>query len=497
MAVATLPQAEGKLCRRTTYAFCCSVAAPIRAGFMGQMTSSDLWRGELRATLQLAAPLAVANLLQMLVYALDVIFVARLGDQTLAASSLGVSIFGLMLWCFTGLTGACAPMIAAELGRRKHAVREVRRTLRMALWLGLACGLLGMAIGSQGRAIFLLTGQDPVLAERAGSFLAVLLWAMIPNMFAGVMRYFVSALGRPIFATAITALAILTNGLGNYAFVFGNLGAPAWGLEGSAVSSVITSVLMMLAYAAVIHSDRRLRRYRAFGRWWRPEWTRLGELLKIGLPIALIILAEGGLFSSAAFLMGLIGEAQLAGHTVALQVAALAFQIPFGIGQAVTIRVGYHFGAADNAAIARAGKAALVMALGYMALPAALMILTPKLVLWIYVDPEAAKNAAMVGYAVQFLAVAAAFQLFDGMQAVLAGALRGLQDTRMPMVLALTGYWLIGFTTSALLGFATPLAGLGVWLGLAMGLVVVSLLLLHRWQRRAALGLLPAGASSD
>jgi MATE family multidrug resistance protein len=453
--------------------------------------AQELWRRELRATLLLAAPLAAANLLQMLVYALDVIFVARLGEQALAASSLGVTVFGLMMWCFSGLTGACVPMIAAELGKRAHAVREVRRTLRMALWLALACGLAGMVVAAQGRAILLATGQEPVLAERAGSFLAVLLWAMVPNIFAAVLRNFVSALGRPFFATAITALAIIVNGLGNYAFVFGHFGAPAWGLEGSAVSSVITSVLMLGAYVAAIQTDRRLRRYRVFGRWWRPEWSRLNELIQIGLPIALIILAEGGLFSSAAFLMGLIGEAQLAGHTVALQVAALAFQIPFGIGQAVTIRVGYHYGAGDNAAIARAGKAALVIALGYMALPAALMILAPRLVVQLYVDPAAAKNAGMVGYAVQFLAVAAAFQLFDGLQAVLAGALRGLQDTRVPMLLALTGYWLVGFGTSALLGFATPLAGLGVWLGLAVGLVVVSLLLLHRWQARARLGLLP------
>jgi MATE family multidrug resistance protein len=453
--------------------------------------AQELWRRELRATLLLAAPLAAANLLQMLVYALDVIFVARLGEQALAASSLGVTVFGLMMWCFSGLTGACVPMIAAELGKRAHAVREVRRTLRMALWLALACGLAGMVVAAQGRAILLATGQEPVLAERAGSFLAVLLWAMVPNIFAAVLRNFVSALGRPFFATAITALAIIVNGLGNYAFVFGHFGAPAWGLEGSAVSSVITSVLMLGAYVAAIQTDRRLRRYRVFGRWWRPEWSRLNELIQIGLPIALIILAEGGLFSSAAFLMGLIGEAQLAGHTVALQVAALAFQIPFGIGQAVTIRVGYHYGAGDNAAIARAGKAALVIALGYMALPAALMILAPRLVVQLYVDPAAAKNAVMVGYAVQFLAVAAAFQLFDGLQAVLAGALRGLQDTRVPMLLALTGYWLVGFGTSALLGFATPLAGLGVWLGLAVGLVVVSLLLLHRWQARARLGLLP------
>ena len=458
---------------------------------MADPIAQDLWRRELRATLLLAAPLAAANLAQMLVYAIDVIFVARLGEEALAAASLSTSLFGLMMWCFSGLTGACSPLIAAELGRRKHAVREVRRSVRMALWLAMVCSMIGMLISANGEAILRLTGQDPEVSRRAGLFLLVLLWAMPAALISNVLRSFVSALGRPVIATLITVLSIVVNSAGNYAFVFGHWGAPALGLSGSAWSSVVTSWVAVGAYAWLIRSDRRLRRYSVFGRWWRTEWSRMTDLLRIGVPIALIILAEGGLFSSAAFLMGLIGQPQLAGHTVALQVAALAFQIPFGIGQAVTIRVGYHFGAGDHAAIARAGKAALVMALGYLALPAALMILTPRLVLQLYVDPGAAKNAAMVGYAVQFLAVAAAFQLFDGMQAVLAGALRGLQDTRMPMLLALAGYWLIGFGTSVALGFATPLAGLGVWLGLAAGLVVVSLLLLQRWQARARLGLLP------
>ncbi|WP_088311417.1 MATE family efflux transporter [Novosphingobium sp. B 225] len=448
-------------------------------------------RTELRATLQLAAPLAIANLLQMLVYAIDVIFVARLGEAELAASSLATTLFGLMMWCTIGLTGACAPLISAELGRRRHAVREVRRSVRMALWLAVICGLLAMAVSANGERLMLLAGQDPEVSRLAGRFLEILLWATIPNIMAGVLRNAVSALGRPVFATAITALAIVVNAAGNYVFVFGHFGAPAMGLDGSALSSVLTALAMLAAYVAAIQADRRLRRYHLFGRWWRAEWARFRDMLRIGLPIALIILAEGGLFSSAAFLMGLIGQAQLAGHTVALQVAALAFQIPFGIGQAATIRVGYHYGAGDIAAVGHAGKAALILALGYMALPAALMIGVPRWVLSLYVDPAAPQNARMVGFAVQYLVVAAAFQLFDGMQAVLAGALRGLQDTRVPMLLALTGYWLFGFTTSAALGFLTSLGGLGVWLGLAMGLVVVSALLLHRWQKREQLGLVP------
>ena len=458
---------------------------------MVSAVTSDLRRIEMRETLLLAVPLAAANLLQMLIYAVDVIFVARLGETALAAASLATTLFGLMMWCFSGLTSACSPLIAAELGRRAHAVREVRRTLRMALWLAACCGLAGMAVASQGEAILRAAGQDPDVSAQAGRFLQILLWAMIPNVLASVLRNFVSTLGRPVFATAITVLAILVNALGNYIFVFGNFGAPALGLDGSAISSVLTAIVMLLAYMAVIASDRRMRRYRVFGRWWRPEWSRFAEVVRIGLPIALIILAEGGLFSSAAFLMGLIGRAELAGHTVALQVAALAFQIPFGIGQAATIRVGYFYGAGDREAIGRAGRAALILALGYMALPAALMLFAPVFVLQLYVDPQAPENAAMVGYAVQFLMVAAAFQLFDGVQAVLAGALRGLQDTRVPMIIALTGYWLFGFATAAVLGFLPPLRGLGVWFGLAVGLVVVAALLHYRWQRRESLGLLP------
>ena len=462
---------------------------PLRSA--SPLASPSPFRTEFRATLRLAVPLATANLLQMLVYAMDVIFAARLGQQALAASSLGVTIIGLMMWCFSGLTGACAPLIAAELGRRAHAVREVRRSVRMALWLSVLCGLIGMAIAANGETILLATGQDPVIAARAGEFMGVLLWAMIPLIWANVLRSFVSALGRPAFATLITFLAILVNGLGNYAFVFGHLGAPELGLTGSALASVLTGWITVIAYVGLIYGDRRLRRYHVLGRWWRPEWQRLRKLLAIGLPIAAIILAEGGLFSSAAFLMGLIGEAQLAGHTIALQVAALAFQVPFGIGQAVTIRVGYHFGAGDRAAVSRAGQAALVLVLAYMALPAALMVFAPRLVLSLYIGSDAWSAAPMVLFAVQYLAIAAAFQLFDGAQAVLAGALRGLQDTRMPMVLALVGYWIFGFGTSVLFGFFTPLSGLGVWLGLAVGLVVVTGLLLWRWRARERLGLLP------
>jgi MATE family multidrug resistance protein len=458
--------------------------------------SPSPFRAELGATLRLAGPLAAANLLQMAIGATDVIFVARLGQEALAASSLSVALFMLIAWALSGLTGAVAPLIAAELGRGRHAVREVRRSIRMALWLAVLCGASGMALAGFGEDIMRATGQDPQVASRAGDFLAIVKWAIVPLIAGNVLRTFVSALGRPGFATLITALAIGVNVLANWAFVFGHLGMPVMGLEGSALATVVTSLVTLAAYVVAIRSDRRLRRYPIFGRWWRPEWRRLGEIAAIGAPIALIVVAEGGFFGSAAFLMGRIGQAQLAGHTIALQVAALAFQVPFGVGQAATIRAGFHFGAGDRAQIARAGAAALAVAFGFSFVAAGTMVLFPRPVLSIYVDIADPANAAVIAMATQYLMVAAAFQLFDGMQAVAAGLLRGLQDTRVPMVLALLGYWIVGFTTAVALGLFTPLAGLGVWFGLAVGLVVVAALLVWRWHRREPLGLLPVPSRS-
>jgi MATE family multidrug resistance protein len=454
--------------------------------------SPSTWRCELVATLRLAAPLAVANLLQMAIYAVDVIFVARLGETALAISSLSVSVSGLLLWATSGLVGGASPLIAAEIGRRRHAVREVRRTFRMGVWLAVASGLCVMGVLTQGEALMRLAGQAPELAEGGGRFLRILLWTGIPLLLSAHLRNTLSALGRPVIPTVIAAFAVGVNALGNYALIYGHFGLPAMGLNGSAVASVVTGVAMLAAYCAVLFGDRALRRYRLFGRWWRPEWTRLREMIAIGAPIAGTILAEAGLFSGAAFLMGLLSAAQLAGHTLALQVAALAFQVPFGIGQAATIRVGYHYGARDRAAIGRAGWVAIMAGTGFMALTASIMLFAPRWVLGIYVDTDAVKNATLMAYAVRFMLVAAAFQLFDGMQAVGAGALRGLQDTRMPMLFALFGYWIPGLGTAVLLGFFTPLEVFGVWIGLAVGLVVVALLMLQRWSRRARLGLLPA-----
>ncbi|MEE4317591.1 MAG: MATE family efflux transporter [Erythrobacter sp.] len=451
--------------------------------------STPSWGQEVRATLGLAGPLAAANLLQMLTYAIDVIFIARLGEQELAGSALAVSLFGLVLWALTGLTGAVAPLIAEALGARGPAVRGVRRSVRMALWLAVIAGIFGMGVCLLLDPLMHLSGQQPAIRARANEYNTVIVFSMVPMLMAAVLRNFVSALGRPIFATAITGLGIFVNALANYAFIFGNLGAPALGLAGAAVATIITSLFTLGAYVAAIRFDRRLHRYHVLGRFWAPDWQRLKLILGIGTPIALTITAEAGIFGGAAFMMGRFGAAELAGHTVALQLAALAFQVPFGVGQAAAIRVGYFYGARDPVGVQRAGWVALAIGTGFMSLTALAMLLVPELLLTIYVDPADPANALLVMFALQYLVLAAIFQLADGVQAVAAGALRGLQDTRVPMWIAIFSYWVPGIGTAIGLGFFTPLEGTGVWIGLATGLFFAAILLIWRWSRRDALGL--------
>jgi multidrug resistance protein, MATE family len=447
------------------------------------------WGQELRATAALATPLALANLLQMLTYAVDVIFIARLGELELAASALAVSLFGLVLWALTSLSGAVAPLIAEAIGAQTPSPRPVRRSVRMALWVAVLSGLGGMALCLLLDPIMRASGQQSEIIALANEYNFVIIFSMIPMLLAAVLRNFVAALGRPIFATAVTALGIGVNALANYAFIFGKLGAPELGLKGAAVATILTALFTLSAYVIAIRLDPALHRYRVFVRLFTPDWGRLRTILRLGIPITLTVTAEAGIFGAAAFMMGRFGAAELAGHTVALQLAALAFQIPFGVGQAAAIRVGYHYGARDPDGIARAGWVALVIGTGFMSLTASAMVLFPELLLTIYVDPQDAANAALVGFALQYLVLAAIFQLADGVQAVTAGALRGLQDTRIPMWIAIFSYWVPGFGLAVGLGFFTPLEGVGVWIGLATGLFCTAALMIRRWTRREKLGL--------
>jgi MATE family multidrug resistance protein len=313
----------------------------------------------------------------------------------------------------------------------------------------------------------------------------------LPAFLYLVLRNFLAALERPLLALLVAAGAVAVNAAVNSCLIFGvpAIGLPALGLAGAGIGSSVTVTFEFIVMATIVMRHRQFRRYHLFGRWWRPDWPRLRELWALGLPIAATLTLEVGVFNAAVFLMGLIGAASLAAHQIAIQIASLTFMVPMGLAQAVTVRVGLALGRGDRAGIARAGWTSFVLAVGFMALMAVLMWLIPYRLIGIFIDTSDPANAAVAPLAASFLFVAAWFQIVDGAQAVGAGMLRGLHDTRVPMAFALFGYWVAGMGAALWLGFGLQWGGVGIWAGLALGLAVVAVLMLVRWLSRERLGL--------
>lgn len=455
------------------------------------------WRRELAETFALAWPLVLTQLAQTAIYSTDVIMIGRLGATELAASALAVNLFSVLLFTGMGLVTAAAPLIAAELGARRHSVREVRRTVRMALWAAFLFAVPASVLLWNSEAILLALGQDPLLSRLSAEFMRALQWALFPALVIIVLRNFVAALGRPILPLLVTLVGIVVNLLGNWVLIFGKFGFPALGLVGSGFASTITFTMMALVLAGVILFHRSFRRTYVFGRLFRPDWKRLGDIVRIGTPIAFTLAFEVTVFSAAVYLMGLIDQRSVAAHAIALQIAAITFMVPLGISQATTIRVGMAYGARDAAWVARAGWTSLGMALGFMTIAALTIWAIPRDLAGLFLDASNPANAPVLDLAVKFLAIAAIFQLADGAQVIGAAMLRGLQDTRVPMVYAGIGYWLVGLGGGALLAFWVGWKGEGVWTGLALGLLMVAVLMLWRWGRRGRLGLIPLHAPVD
>ncbi len=455
------------------------------------------WRRELAETFELAWPLVLTQLAQMAIYSTDVLMIGRLGATELAASALAVNLYSVFLFTGQGLVTAAAPLVAAELGARRHSVREVRRTVRMALWAAFLFSLPAMLILWHSEAILLALGQDPELSRRSAEFMRAVQWAMFPTLAIVVLRYFVAALGRPGVALAVTLVAILVNLLGNWVLIYGHFGFPRLGLTGSGVASAITYTFGALVLAAIIQFHGNFRRIYVFGHLFRPDWKRLAEIVRIGTPIAFTLAFEVTVFSAAVYLMGLIDRTSVAAHAIALQIAAITFMVPLGISQATTIRVGLAYGARDPAWVGKAGSASLALSLGFMSLAALVIWTFPRELASLFLDASRPENAPVLDLAVKFLFIAAIFQLADGAQVVGAAMLRGLQDTRIPMVYAFIGYWLVGLGGGALLAFWAGWKGEGVWTGLALGLLMVAILMLWRWNRRGRLGLISRELAVD
>jgi multidrug resistance protein, MATE family len=432
---------------------------------------------ELTETLKLAVPLALTQLGQIAMMTTDLAFIGRLGDGAVAAAALAHTIFFVSFTVGMGLVSAVSPLAAQAYGARDP--HRVRRSLRVGLWAALLISLAVMALPFWGKQILLALGQSPVAAGLAQQYLFGLVWSILPALWFLAIRGFMSAINRPQPILWITLAAIPTNALLVYLLLYGEWGLPRLELFGAGLATSMVNFGMFLAALWFAARRRPFRKYHVLGHIWRIDWQLMRQLVVLGAPISISFLLEYGLFGAAGLLMGLISTTALAAHQIALQIAAILFMVPFGIGMAATVRVGHAVGRRDAAAVRRAGFIATGLGIGFMSAMTLVVMLGRFAIAQIFLGEGVGAAAELTA---TLLLVGATFFIADGIQTIASGSLRGMNDTRVPLLFATVSYWLIGFTLACGLGFWTPLGAVGVWIGLSCGTVVYATLLLLRFR---------------
>ncbi len=453
------------------------------------------WRGHVRATLRLGAPLMAAQLTQQAIQVTDTVMLGWYGVEPLAAGVLGTQYFFIGFIIATGLAFAVMPLAAQAEGAGEPA--GVRRAVRMGVWAVAAIVVCMMPVAWFSGPILRGLGQEPQLADMAQDYLRIAQWALFPAAAVMVLRSFLAALERAqMVMWAMLAGAVLNAGM-NWLLIFGNWGAPELGLRGAAFATLGTHSLTLAVLVLYCQRARAVRIYEVFVRPLRPDWPAFREVLRLGLPISAALLAEVGLFTASSIMMGWLGTVPLAAHGIAMQITSVIFMIPLSLSNAGTVRVGRALGRADAVGLSRAAATVTALALCVALAGAVLLVAAPAPLIGLFLDRANPAADAIVASGVTLLAVAALFQLVDTLQVVSIGLLRGLKDTRRPMAIAVLAYWGLGAPAGYVLGFPLGLGGPGVWLGLAIGLTAAAVALSWRFLSRERLGLTaPPGAAA-
>jgi MATE family multidrug resistance protein len=443
------------------------------------------WVAEARELLRLAVPMAATQLAQMIILATDTVMLGHFNKEALAAGAIGNTVFFFIWLLGTGPVSAVSPMIAHVVGKHSRSQkpreqREVRLVVRMGLWSVVLMSPPLLATLFFTRDILLLLRQEPQLAADAGIYTAALAFGLPCSLAFQVLRNFSTSLSRPVPPMVVMGLAILFNALGDYSLIFGHFGLPRLGLMGAGLASASSNLFTLIAMMAIALGTPYLKPYRILHRFLQPHWRSLVEMFHLGIPIGVTMLFEVALFNAATLAMGTFGIAALAAHQIAITIPSLTFMVPLGIGLAGTVRVGLAAGAGDTYGARRAGFTAIGLGGIFMLCAALVLILFPHSIAMLWL-PDSPDNRDVLALAVTFLHVAAAFQLMDGLQVTASMSLRGLKDARGPMWVAGASYWLAGAPMCALLGFGLGMKGLGIWLGLAFGLLVAAVLLTTRF----------------
>jgi MATE family multidrug resistance protein len=435
---------------------------------------------ELTETLKLAVPIALTQLGQIAMMTTDLALIGRLGDQAVAAAALAHTVFFVSFTFGMGLMSAVAPLAAQAFGARNP--RAVRRALRVGLWAALMISLPMIALPLFGEQILLVLGQAPATAHHAQTYLEGLAWGITPALWFLAIRGFMSAVNRPEPTLWITLAAIPANALLVWLLIHGGFGLPRLELFGAGLATTIINAGMFLASLWFAVRRPPFKKYRVLGRIWRIDWGLMRQLIAIGAPISVAFLLEYGLFGAAGLLMGLIGTTALAAHQIALQTAAILFMVPLGIGMAATVRVGHAVGRGDTPAVRRAGFVATLLGIVFVSVMTLAVIFGRFAIAWFFFGQAAESAGAVIDLTATLLLVGATLFVADGVQTIVAGALRGLNDTRLPLLFAAISYWLVGFPAAWILGFRTELGAIGVWLGISCGTAVYAVLLTLRFQ---------------
>ncbi|MSR07014.1 MAG: MATE family efflux transporter [Gemmatimonadetes bacterium] len=435
------------------------------------------FKAELAAMVRLAVPIVTVQLGQMTMGVVDTVMIGRVSAEALAAIALGnLYFFGAVIFGWGVLLGL-DPVVAQAVGAGDTVAvqRGVQRGLVLALGLAVVASLFLLPA----RFVIGLLGQPDGVAGLAASYAIVSIPGILPFYGFTALRQCLQAMRRlaPIVWTSV--LANLVNLGLNYILIFGKLGAPAMGVVGSATATAVSRWFMMLLL--LVWSWRDLRPYLVPFRPDSLAWAPLRRMVSIGAPIGAQFQLEYGVFAVVGLMMGWIGTVELAGHQVALNLASLTFMVPMGIASAAAVLVGHAAGRGDAAEARRAAAAGLVCGVGFMAVSAAAMLSFPMFLARLYTS-----DATVAALAATLIPIAGVFQVFDGTQVVSIGILRGVADTRTPMIVNVLGYWLVGLPISAVLGFSLGAGPRGLWWGLVVGLVLVSLVLVLRVRRRLA-----------
>jgi len=440
-------------------------------------TNEGLWWREFRALMSIGVPMGLTQLVQFSINTVDVLMIGRLGPEPLAGASLGlVIVYAVFLMGF-GPAMAVSPMVSQALGADPNDTTSVRRSVRMALWtIGLGVPALSLVFFFC-QEIALFFGQPAIPASLAEPYVLALAPGLPFMVAVMALRNFLAAIDRTRVPLVLIVLTTAANAFLNWLLIYGNWGFPRLELVGAGIASSLANLIGFLALVAYIRIDRRAREFHLFRSFSRISGRHLREVLELSWPIGLTAIFEAMLFNACVFLMGRIGVNEMAAYQVALNVAAMAFMMPFGLSMAGAVRVGLAAGAGDEPRVRRAAALSVVSCIGAIMAVAIPVLSFPRGVAELYLDASEPGNEAVLALVASFLPIAAAFALFDATQVAANQALRGLKDVRVPMLVTGLSYWGVGFPMAAWLGLRTSLGAVGVWWGLLISLVLAALLL--------------------